>query len=160
MELFEQTISKIHHVEFVGLGDCAGYAIAALFDPFVVCSVKKPVKIYLDISDVVTEVNKLEGVSVKGPYAPQKERIEFRSSRVGNRVLYMPLPHFRMETSGNWKQLATCAELPSVAANEATVIFSFNPLHLIKKYLNMMEPDITADITDIMINAILTARGD
>lgn len=158
MELFKRTISKIRHVEFVGLNDYAGYAVAALFDPFVTRSARKQVKIYLDISDAVAEINKLEGISVKGPYAPQKERIEFHSARVDKQILYMPLQHFRMETSSKWKQLASCAELPSVVVNNATVVFSFNPLQLIKKYLNMMEPDITADITDLLVSAILTAR--
>lgn len=160
MATFVENMAAENNVQFVGIDSLTkGYLLASLFDPFLICSPKKYIRICLGSLDGATLMREMKGISAQGPYGQQKEAVEFDSTRGGKRILYMSCLHLRLKVSSAWKILATCAELPAVVVKPRIAVFSFDPANLIDKYLNMMEPDITADITDLLIRAILTARG-
>ena len=144
-------------IELTGLSEIAPYyLVAALFDPSVVVSQRKHIKLHLDLTSA--EEGDHPGLTTAGVSEPQKECLEFASARVGKRVLHLPTPYMRLNTAEDWSVLATCAELPGAVARPGMTAFAFDPTYLITKHLDMDEPDITADLIDLIVRAVLGAR--
>lgn len=147
-------------VQATGLSETAPYyLVAALFDPFVLLSPRKEVRLHLDLTSERSPGG-LAGLNVAGVFEPQKERIVFASARAGERVLHLPTPYVRMSASEEWRVLATCAELPGVVARPDEAAFAFEPFQVIARHLDMDEPDLTADVIDLVVRAVLAARRE
>ena len=119
-------------------------------------SQRKDIQLHLDLTRA--KEGDLAGLSMTGVCEPQKECLEFASVRVGERVLHLPTPYMRLNTTEDWTVLATCAELPGAVARPGITAFAFDPTYLITKHLDMDEPDITADLIDLIVRAVLGAR--
>ena len=152
-------------VEFAGLPveewAGPGYAVAALFDPFVVSAKLRDSRIFLDFpagADIPP------GIVFHEKRNSQKERISFVAG--GNRTAELQLPTLwggvpwnRFETSAGWQELGRIAEYPAAAVRDGVAVFAFNPLRVIHRYLCMAKPETTAWLTDLMVEAILAASG-
>ena len=139
-----------------GAGDeMAEYAMSALCDPYVLTAKRRPAELHLSFG----EAPRFAGMTLSEPCRGQKERIVFAGA-AGERVLLNPNEYRRLAVSKAWTPLASIAELPGVVARPGTAVFAFNPLALIRSYLNMAEPEITGDIVSLIAAAALCARGD
>jgi len=138
-----------------------GYATAALFDPYVLTAKLKKSTIHLEWPEADAMP---EGLAWKERRASQKEKISFRIHAGRTPSFFLPtlwggVPFHRIEHSDAWRQLATVAELPGVVVREGTAVFTFNPLRVIHRYLNMADPTTTRDLTDLIVKSILAASG-
>lgn len=161
VEFVKSEAEKRNGIQLRGLNsDAPGYMMAALFDPYIVSSENNGVTLYLNHLDCDQDLVSTEGVAVNGPFGSQKERVIFPSPRIGRRTVYLSFPCYRMRVSNEWKVLGTCAELPAVAVRSGKAIFAFDPVELIIRYLDMADPGVTADIIDLVVHSILSARGE
>jgi len=83
----------------------------------------------------------------------------FASSRAGVRALHLPAPYARISATEDWTILAHCAEFPGVVARRGEAVFTFDPTLVINRHLDMNEPEITGDLVDLIVRAVLSARG-
>lgn len=138
-----------------------GYAMAALFDPHVLTADLKKSTIHLEWPDAAAAP---EGLSWKGRRTSQKEKISFRIHAGRTPSFFLPtlwggVPYHEVGHDGGWRELATVAELPGVLVREGTAVFTFNPLRVIHRYLNMADPATTRDLTDLIVKSVLAASG-
>jgi hypothetical protein len=138
-----------------------GYAVAALFDPYVLSSNLKGSKIYLEFPDGADIPAGIKSFEKRNS---RKEPISFVAG--GGRTVELHLPMIwggvlwnRIKASAEWKPIGKIAEYPAALAKDGTAVFAFNPLKVIHRYMNMAEPATTAGLTDFMIRAILGASG-
>ena len=149
--------SESMSVEFHGIADdMAGYAISALFDPYVLTAKKKHAAVFLSLGETPPP---FPGLRASDICRAQKERIVFAGMH-GERVLYNPNNYRRFGISKAWTRLASIAELPGAVVKPGTAVFAFDPLALIRSYLNMAEPAIIGDIVALTAETILRAKGD
>lgn len=161
MQLVKRSALARWRVRVLGLNEFApGYLMGALFDPYLARPCEKNVVLHLNLASRDGEADDLPGLEIAGIYGPQKERIVFSSARAGTRALHLPFPYARVGASSDWNVPATCAELPGVLTAPGLAAFMFDPIQLITKYLDMAEPDITADVIDLIVRAVLAARGE
>ena len=146
-----------HALSVAGLNEMApGYLVGALFDPHVVVSARKEATLNLNLA----EGGGVSDLEVAGVFSPQKEPVTFHSSRAGTRVLHLARPYARLGVPSGWEILATCAELPGVVARPGEAAFAFDPIQMLTGHLDMALPDIAADLIDLMVQAVLVARGE
>ncbi|MEI8245428.1 MAG: hypothetical protein WCI51_06325 [Lentisphaerota bacterium] len=136
-----------------------GYAIGALFDPYVLTAELKPSTIYLEWPDAA-----LPGISRMETRTSQKEKISFRINAQRSPEFSLPMLWDGVEyqsftASDEWRIMATIAELPALAVQDGSAVFAFNPLKVIHRYLNMADPATTRDLTGLLIKAVLGASG-
>jgi len=136
-----------------------GYAIGALFDPYVLTEKIMPSKVYLEWPEILPS-----GITWQESRPSQKEKINFRVNANRAPVLWLPMlwggvPYQRFTTSADWRIMATVAERPALAVRDGAAVFAFNPLKVIHRYLNMADPATTRDLTDLLVKAILGASG-
>ena len=136
-----------------------GYAIGALFDPYVLTAHLKPSTVYLEWPEA-----ELPGISWLEKRVSQKEKITFvvnarRSPELLLPMLWGGVDYHRFEASSAWQIPATIAECPALAVRDGAAVFAFNPLKVIHRYLNMADPSTTRDLTDLLVKAVLGASG-
>ena len=136
-----------------------GYAIGALFDPYVLTAALKPSTVYLEWPDA-----ELPGISRIENRVSQKEKITFhvnahRSPEFLLPMLWGGVEYHRFEATSAWRIQATIAECPALAVRDGAALFAFNPLKVIHRYLNMADPSTTRDLTDLLVKAVLGASG-
>ena len=152
-----------------------GYAIGALFDPYVLTAPLKPSTVYLEWPDEISQsMTKHVPCSATGETLPgikwietrvsQKEKITFRVNSHRSPELLLPMlwggvEYHRFETTNDWQIQATVAECPALAVRDGAALFAFNPLKVIHRYLNMADPTTTRDLTDLLVKAVLGASG-
>ena len=136
-----------------------GYAIGALFDPYVLTASLKPSTVYLEWPEA-----ELSGISWLEKRVSQKEKITFgvnerRSPEFMLPMLWGGVEYHRFEATSDWQIQATIAECPALSVRDGSALFAFNPLKVIHRYLNMADPSTTRDLTDLIIKAVLGASG-
>ena len=136
-----------------------GYAIGALFDPYVLTAPLKPSTVYLEWPD-----DELPGISWIEKRVSQKEKISFRVNARRSPDFLLPMlwggvEYQRFKATSTWQIQATVAECPALAVRDGAALFAFNPLKVIHRYLNMADPSTTRDLTDLLVKAVLGASG-
>lgn len=156
-----------------------GYAVGALFDPYVVGSLPacqqepeisasretssrgcKLSRVYLEYPASAPE----KGAVILETRKSQKEKITFRTHAGRSPVMYLPtlwggVGYHRLQVSNDWHVLAQISEQPALAVRDGTAVFAFNPLRVLHRHLLMAEPATTRDLTDLMVLAVLGASG-
>lgn len=137
-----------------------GYAIGALFDPYVLTARLQSSRIILDYSPSAME----DGIRVLETRCPQKEKITFDVHATRSPVLYLPtlwggVNYHRLAVKEDWRAVAEISEQPALVVRPGVAVFAFNPLRVLHRYLCMAFPDTTRDLTDLMVMAILGASG-
>ncbi len=127
------------------------YAVAALFDPYVLAAGLPPVKVVLETDQGEKR-------------ASRKECIRFRSRGGRNAVYRLPMiwggvDFHLLPASAEWRQIALVGEFAGCLVRPGEAVFAFHPLRVIHRYLNMAEPGATWDFTDLLIHAVLAAGG-
>lgn len=125
------------------------YAIAALFDPYVLTAELPEIQVFLEFPEGELRNSR-------------KEAIRFRSR--GGRSCFYRLPMlwggvpFRvLDPAGGWREIAIVGEFPGCLVRPGEARFAFHPLRVIHRYLNMAQPETTWDFTDLLIHAVLSA---
>ena len=152
-----------------------GYAIGALFDPYVLTAPLKPSTVYLEWPDELSSSmtkhgpcsatgESFSGIKWIEKRMSQKEKIAFavnarRSPEFLLPMLWGGVEYQRFEATSAWKIQATVAECPALATRDGAALFAFNPLKVIHRYLNMADPSTTRDLTDLLVKAVLGASG-
>lgn len=169
LETLEKSLAEVvaavsgDKVEFHGLPieewAGPGYAVGALFDPYILTSELKHSKICLEFDGCDHQ-----GIKILDTRNSQKERIVFVAGNGKKTELHLPMiwggmKWNRMEVSGEWRPLGEIAEYPAVAVNDGIAVFAFNPVKVIHRYLNMATPETTSALTDLIIKAVLGASG-
>lgn len=127
------------------------YAVAALFDPYLLTADLPPVKVVLEA-----------GQGEKR--ASRKECIRFRSRGGRDAVYRLPMlwggvDFHILKVSEGWRQIASVGEFAGCLVRPGEAVFAFHPLRVIHRYLNMAQPESTWDFTDLLIHAVLAAGG-
>jgi hypothetical protein len=138
-----------------------GYAVAALFDPFVLTADLAPSIVHLDVPEGAACPKGLSAGSTRGS---QKERISFRVNAARQPELHLPaiwggVTYRALRATAPWRTLADIAELPGLVVSPGCAVFAFNPLRVIHRHLNMADPRTTRDLMDLLVMAILGASG-
>jgi len=141
------TFEKLPIEEWAG----PAYAVAALFDPYVLTA---------DLPAVTVRLAPATGEK----RASRKEAIRFRSRGGRNAVYRLPMiwggvDFHILDASEEWRQIASVGEFAGCLVRPGEAVFAFHPLRVMHRYLNMAEPGSTWDFTDLLIHAVLAAGG-
>ncbi len=135
-----------------------GYAVAALFDPYVLTGKIGDTDIYLEAPEtfdgLIIGANRPSGHENISFVAGSGRQAHFHLPELWGGVSYRPV-----EIISGWEKLGTLADFPAAVVRHGTAIFSFNPVRVIHRYLNMADCGITRDWTDFIVSVILAANG-
>ena len=110
-----------------------GYAIGALFDPYVLTALLKPSTVYLEWPDA-----DLPGISWIEKRVSQKEKISFQVNALRSPEFLLPMlwggvGYQRFEATSYWQIQASVAECPALAGRDGAALFECHPLKVIHR---------------------------
>lgn len=144
------------------VGGCAaeGYAIGALWDPHLLHGEKsQPVMVRFGPAALLSG-GCPGGLEVSAPVRSSKETIRL-SPRESGRQLHLPgdMQFLHLSPDSSWVTIGQVGQWPLAVCRDGEVVFSLDPTLLLQQYLNMMDAGTTAEITELIVDCVLTASG-